>query len=104
MTSSRLTVDEIQDIELQMALAEGALEHYRRAYELEISVALPEPPTEPADPKGEGGSDGQGNSTGDQKKGGPAGKKRAGRSGRKVIRMPRSVMHRTEEIRKRGAA
>lgn len=103
-TSSRLTVDEVQDIELQLAMAEGALAHYRRAFELEIKVANPESPNEPAGPEGEGGSDAPGNSTGDQKKGGPSGKKRAGRSGRKVIRMPRTAVHRTEEIRKLGAA
>jgi hypothetical protein len=39
-----LTIDEIQDLELQLTLAESALEHYRQAYALELTVAGPEPP------------------------------------------------------------
>lgn len=43
----RLEPDEIRDLELQLALAESALEHYRQAYELELSVSGPEPPERP---------------------------------------------------------
>jgi len=39
-----LSVDEVEDLELQLTLAESALEHYRQAYELELSVSGPEPP------------------------------------------------------------
>lgn len=40
-----LSVDEVQDLQLQLTLAESALDHYHKAYELEQSVAGPEPPT-----------------------------------------------------------
>jgi hypothetical protein len=47
-----LTIDEIQDLELQLTLAESALEHYRQAYALELTVAGPEPPDN-SDPESE---------------------------------------------------
>jgi len=50
----RLTPDEIDDLELQLTLAESALEHYRQAYELELSVSGPEPPERP-DARSKGG-------------------------------------------------
>jgi len=39
-----LNQDEVLDLELQLAQAEGALAHYREAYALEIGVSNPEPP------------------------------------------------------------
>lgn len=39
-----LSIDEVQDLQLQLTLAESALNHYHKAYELEQSVAGPEPP------------------------------------------------------------
>ncbi len=39
-----LNLDEIQDLELQLTLANGALKHYREAYALELSVSVSEPP------------------------------------------------------------
>jgi hypothetical protein len=50
----RLTSDEIDDLKLQLALAESALEHYRQAYELELTVTGPEPPDRP-DARSKGG-------------------------------------------------
>jgi hypothetical protein len=47
LTKPRLSLDEVQDLELQLSLAESALEHYRQAYELELSVIGPEPPERP---------------------------------------------------------
>ena len=41
---SALPVEEVEDLQLQLTLAESALEHYRQAYELELSVSGPEPP------------------------------------------------------------
>lgn len=45
LTKAGLSVDEVQDLQLQLTLAESALGHYHKAYELEQSVAGPEPPT-----------------------------------------------------------
>jgi hypothetical protein len=44
LTTSRLGAEEIQVLEAQIYHAELALEHYRKAYALEISVSNPEPP------------------------------------------------------------
>lgn len=53
-TKPGLSIDEVQDLELQLTLAESALAHYRAAYELESSVSG----AEPTDPMGfgEGGA------------------------------------------------
>jgi hypothetical protein len=50
-----LTIEEIEDIELQLSTSESALDHYRQAYALEAKVSGPEPPNQPAgsDPGGE---------------------------------------------------
>ncbi|KAA6465106.1 hypothetical protein DYQ86_03905 [Acidobacteria bacterium AB60] len=42
------TVEEREDLELQLTLAESALEHYRHAYALELSLSGAEPPNQPA--------------------------------------------------------
>ncbi len=47
LTKPGLKVDEVEDFELQLTLAESALEHYHKAYELELSVSIPEPPHKP---------------------------------------------------------
>ena len=44
LNAASLSDEEIDDLKLQHALAESALEHYRQAYELELSVSGPEPP------------------------------------------------------------
>ena len=44
LTDLLLNQDEVLDLELQLALAESALAHYREAYALEIGVSNPEPP------------------------------------------------------------
>ena len=48
LASPGLTIEEVEDIELQLSLSEDALDHYRKAYELELRVAGPEPPTAPS--------------------------------------------------------
>ena len=46
-TSSDLTIEEVEDIELQLSLSESALDHYRRAYALELRISGSEPPNRP---------------------------------------------------------
>lgn len=48
LDSPGLTIEQVEDIELQLSLSEGALDHYRKAYELELKVAGSEPPTVPS--------------------------------------------------------
>lgn len=47
LTRPGLTVEEIEDIELQLSTSESALDHYRKAYALETKVSGPEPPNHP---------------------------------------------------------
>lgn len=47
LTSPRITSDEIQELEVQISVAELAVTRYREAYALEISVSNPEPPHSP---------------------------------------------------------
>jgi hypothetical protein len=58
LTQPNLTEEEIEDLHLQLTLAESALEHYRQAYTLELSLAGPEPPGQPAGGESNGGSQG----------------------------------------------
>lgn len=51
-----LTAEEVEDLQLQLALGESALEHYRQAYELELNFAGSEPPNPSADGQKNGGS------------------------------------------------
>jgi hypothetical protein len=44
LTQPALGPAEVEDLQLQLTLAEGALDHYRRAYELELSASGAEPP------------------------------------------------------------
>ena len=67
-----LSVDEVQDLQLQLTLAESALGHYHKAYELEQSVAGPEPPTRP-DAESKGGAGNAKNRNGEKKKEGLSG-------------------------------
>jgi len=55
MRKRNLSLDEVQDLELQLTLAQSALEHYRKAYALELSVSGAEPPEGP-DSKSEDGA------------------------------------------------
>jgi hypothetical protein len=71
LAEPRLSPDEFQDLELQLTLAESALEHYRKAYELEVSVSGPEPPEGPEAQSQDGTGNG-GNQTGEKKRGGLA--------------------------------
>lgn len=52
-----LTDEEVEDLHLQLTLAQSALEHYRQAYALELSLSGSEPPSQPADSELNGGSD-----------------------------------------------
>jgi hypothetical protein len=69
LTSSRLNVDEVQDIELQLTLAESALAHYRQAFALESSVAGSEPPSQPGESGNNGSAGGPAESKPDKDKG-----------------------------------
>lgn len=61
LTKPRLSAEEAEDLQLQLTLAESALEHYRQAYELELSVSGPEPPDRPESKwKGSAGGEGKG--------------------------------------------
>ena len=39
-----LSIEEVEDIELQLSLSESALEHYHQAYALELKISGGEPP------------------------------------------------------------
>ena len=63
-----LTIDEIQDLELQLTLAQSALTHYRKAYELELNVSGSEPPDQPGSKSGGGGEKGDAKNSNPPKK------------------------------------
>jgi len=54
LTQPRLTPVQIEDLNLQLSLAESAVEHYRQAYTLELSVSGSQPPNQPAGTETEG--------------------------------------------------
>lgn len=58
LTRTGLSVEEIEDIELQLSLSESALDHYRQAYALELKVTNSEPPNHPAGTEQSGESQG----------------------------------------------
>jgi hypothetical protein len=70
LTRPDLSLDELQDLEMQLALAESAVSYYRQAYALELNVAGAEPPNDSASSNKNGGNDRPGNSNGEKKKGG----------------------------------
>lgn len=76
LTQPNLSADEVQDLELQLTLAQSALEHYRKAYELELSVSGPEPPDRPDTQSKDGAAKGK-NGNGERKKEGLTGHQRA---------------------------
>ena len=55
LTRSGLSIEEVEDIELQLSTSESALDHYRKAYALEAELMVPEPPNHPSgnEPAGE---------------------------------------------------
>ena len=57
-TSSDLAIEEVEDIELQLSLSESALDHYRRAYALELKISGSEPPNHPTGIEGRDGVQG----------------------------------------------
>jgi hypothetical protein len=70
MTGPGLSVEELEDIELQLSLSESALDHYRQAYELELEISGSEPPNRPAGAEDGGGSQNLDSSNPTKKKGG----------------------------------
>ena len=55
LTRPGLSIEEAEDIELQLSTSESALDHYRKAYALEAELTVPEPPDHPSgsEPAGE---------------------------------------------------
>jgi hypothetical protein len=55
LTRPGLSIEEVEDIELQLSTSESALDHYRKAYALEAELRVPEPPNHPtgSEPAGE---------------------------------------------------
>lgn len=49
LTHPDLTPEAVEDLQLQLTLAESALAHYRQAYALELSASGSEPPPQPSD-------------------------------------------------------
>lgn len=56
LTQPGLTVEEVEDLRLQLFSAQGALEHYRQAYALELSAAGSEPQPSSGDGKSSNGA------------------------------------------------
>ena len=76
LTKPGLKVDEVEDLELQLTLAESALDHYRQAYALELSVSRPDPPQMPGTESNDATRDTK-SRKGERKKEGPTGARRA---------------------------
>jgi hypothetical protein len=58
LTRPALGPAEVEDLQLQLTLAESALDHYRRAYELELSASGSTPPDTSADTNSGGNANG----------------------------------------------
>jgi hypothetical protein len=56
LTESGLAPEEVEDLRLQLFSAQGALEHYRQAYALELCASGSEPPQGAGDAESGGGS------------------------------------------------
>ena len=56
LTHPGLAPEEVEDLQLQLFSAQGALEHYREAYALELSASGSEPPHRSGDGKSGGNS------------------------------------------------
>lgn len=100
LTQPNLSEEEQEDLQLQLTLAESALEHYRQAYTLELSLASPEPPGQPGGSDSNSDSSKPGESKPEKKDGLVAAgagsrKKRIGRAGRKPANAsaPRAPQH-----------
>jgi len=57
LNQPNLSPEELEDLNLQLTLAESALEHYRQAYALELSLSGSEPPNQPAGSGSDGGGE-----------------------------------------------
>ncbi len=68
LTTGRVSADEIGEIEQQLTNCEIALEHYREAYALELSLSAPEMPDGATGEAGGAGAPGK--SDAEKKKGG----------------------------------
>lgn len=69
MTRSYVSADEIEDLKAQIFHAELALDHYRRAYELELGISSPEPPDNSETSSDSGNGTPQKPKSGDKKRG-----------------------------------
>lgn len=84
LTGPRLTSEERQGIESQIYHAELALEHYREAYKLELSVSSPQPPGGPGT-HSEGENGNASNSSPEKKNKGGLAAARARRNARNAV-------------------
>lgn len=96
LTRRGLPVEEVEDLELQLSLAESALTYYRQGYALELAVTGAEPP--PASAEGEPKASKA--STKDSK---PE-NNNAALPGRRRIQVPRHTRFQTNRVRQRSAA
>ena len=96
LTRRGLPVEEIEDIELQLSLAESALAYYRQGYALELSVAGSEPPPAGAEHK----PDASGDAAEDSKSKGNS----AALRGKRRIAAPGHIRYQTNKVRQRSAA
>lgn len=87
LNASCLSDEEVDDLKLQLTLAESALEHYRQAYELELSVSGPEPPAQPGTEPGSS-KDGERGRNGEGSKGGRGGSRSARRKKARAVWLP----------------
>ena len=55
LTIPGLAPEEVEDLQLQLFSAQGALEHYRQAYVLELNASGTEPPPDTGDSKSSNG-------------------------------------------------
>ncbi|MGB0063544.1 MAG: hypothetical protein WBP85_03790 [Terracidiphilus sp.] len=70
LTKRGLKVDEVEDLELQLTLAESALEHYHKAYALELTISSANPPHGPGADSSDAERDAK-SGKGEKKKEGP---------------------------------
>ena len=90
LNATCLSDEEVDDLKLQLALAESALEHYRQAYELELSVSGPEPPARPGTEPGSS-TDNERRGNGEGSKDGRGGSRSARRKKARALWLPSHV-------------
>lgn len=80
--TGHLSPEESEDLTLLLVQAESALEHYRKAYELETGVSGPEPPNRPVSNESNSNTSGEA---------GPGSKKKTGAGARRTLRSARLI-------------